>query len=217
MALIDWLSSYYKEENSNDSYGWRNFTDTNITYWTWAFWNCAIFNGTTSKQTGTHWLWTWNIDFSYYWWIYVTWTQTRWEILSIWNHTTTNQWIHFSVRTKSAWNDAIYFDYSNTAGSSTTARVTYNAWNFIWIKKSWSSIYIRVGNNAFETFSAPATLNITTSTMIFWDYWAWLAYFNWKIDEAAIFTTVKTDNEFVRFYNWWTPFPFPYRWLPIIF
>lgn len=211
MALIDWLSSYYNEDSSpNDSHSTRNLVDSNITYTSGALWNCAIFNGTNSKQSWSHGLWTGNINFSYYWWLYVTSSQTRWEFLSIGNQAALDQGIHFSRRTKSWWNDAIYFDYSVRAWSSTTARLNYNAWNFIWIRKSWSTISIRVNNNAFENFTAPSTLNVLTSTMIFWDYWLWTAYLNWRLDEIALFTTIKTDAEFDEAYNGGTPLAYPF-------
>lgn len=214
MALIDWLSSYYKEDsNWNDSFGGRNLTDSNITYGTWSLWNCAIFNGTSSKQTGIHNLGTGNIDFSYYGWVYITGTQARWEFLSIGNQGVVNQGIFFSIRTKSGWNDAVYFDYSLTAGGSTTARVNYNAWNFIAIRKTGSTISVRINNNAFENLTAPATLNVTTNTLIFGDYGASLAFLNGKIDEVWLFTTQKTNSEYDSFYNGWSPLAYPFSFL----
>lgn len=214
MALIDWLSSYYKENDSTDSFWWRNLTDTSITYWTGLLWNCAIFNWTSSKQTWTHWLGTWDINFSYYWWLYVTWTQTRWEFLSIWNQANLNQWIHFSLRTKSWWNNAVYFDYSFSAWDSTTARVNYNAWNFIAITHAtWWAITIRINNNSPESF-AKTWLNVSNNVLNFSTYWSTNSYFNGKIDEVWLFSTIKTNTEFDSLYNWWLwlSYPFPKSW-----
>ncbi len=212
MALIDGLSSYYKEDsNWNDSFWWRNFTDTNMTYWSWLISDCAIFNWTTSKQIWTHWLWTWDLTFSYIWWLYVTAWQTRWEFLSMWNDAVANQWIHFSVRTKAAWNNAIYFDYSASAWSSTTTRVTYNAWNFIAITKTGSTITIRIDNNSPESFTK-ASLNVTNNVLRFSTYDSTNAPLNWKIDEVWIFTTVKTNTEFDSFYNSGNGITYPFPW-----
>ena len=192
---------YWKlDGNSLDSSGLgNNGTDTAISYVAGREWQAASFNGSSSKITAKHWLWTGNITFTVSLFFYVTWTQTRWELFSIGNHSVLYNWILFSVRAKSWGNNAIFFDYSNSVWGSTNARVVYNSRNHLLVTKSWDNIIVTL-NGVSESFTK-SSLNVSTDKLLFGDYWGGVAFLNWLIDEVIIEDRAWSATEVRNYYS----------------
>lgn len=189
----EWLLDWNWLDSSGNN---NNLTNTNVGFYDTERWyakKCAVF-ATNAKSQGVHTLWTGNISFDYFIQVFVSGTQSRWEILALWNPVVLNQGIFFSIRSKSGGNDAVYFDYSNSAWDSTASRVIYNSWNFIRITKSGDTLTIRINNNTPEVFTKTG-LNVTTNTFIIWDYGAWLAFFSGKAWLARLYSTILSEND----------------------
>lgn len=191
------------ENNTNDSSG-NNVaaTVTNLTYsQPYGMFKVGARFYETSPSTFRcpNVMGTGNINFTFRCNFYVSASQTRGELFCIGNYAVTNAGIMFSVRAKAGGNNAIYFDYANSAGSSTNTRVVYNKWNSLYITKNGSTIKITL-NGVTETFTK-AGLNISGTLMYIGYYGSTTAYFIGYLDEVLFENTVWSQEKVMKDYT----------------
>lgn len=177
--------------NNNVIFGINYGRYNNGAYFRPAF-NSYLANANCGMGTG-------NINFSAGITFYVTGTQTRGELFCLGSYSVVNRAIMFGVRAKSGGNDAIYFDYAGSVGSSTNTRVKYNSWNYLYVTKSGNNITI-ILNGVKETFTKSG-LSINTVLYIGFYGNVGTAHFNGYIDEFVLVNRVWTQQEIQKYYT----------------
>lgn len=203
--LLKNLSAYYDfNGDTQDIMNRYHGTATWPTLTTDRFWladHAYSFDGVDDYIIATHWLGTGDINFSASAWIYVTGSQTRGDIIRIGNGNPTGgrEGVLLYVWAKSGGNDALYYEDLGSNELSTTARINYNAWNFVSLSKTGTSITLGV-NGVYETFTT-SSLNISSTALFIGRRSVDSTAFNGKIDDVMTHTVGLSEAEMTGIYE----------------